>query len=145
MSIFPSETVNVSDLIQTTVDSSAELPTLYEYAWDYENNDFLLVDEKNIILTGLDALKVWIWKALHTPRYRFLAYTWNFGNELDETVNQGLSTDALKSEIERYLGEALLVNPYITGIKDISIVIEGSKVDASFTVTTVYGEADVNV
>ena len=74
MSIFPVETINVNDVIQATVAASTDLPLAKEYAWDFTSNDFLLVDGKNTIVTGKEAVKVWLWKALQTPRYRYLAY-----------------------------------------------------------------------
>jgi len=145
MSIFPSETVTISSLIQATVTASAVLPFAKEYAWDFANNDFLLIDGKNVIVTGKEAVKVWIWKALQTPKNRYKAYTENFGNELESLIAQGLSNEALKSELERYLKESLLINSYMTGIKDISISIEGSKVNVSFIAETIYGDVIISV
>ena len=74
----------------------------------------------------------------------YKAYSQSFGNGLETLISQGLSDAALKSEIERYLKESLMVNPYITGISDISIIVEGSKTDVSFTTTTIYGEVRIN-
>ena len=145
MSIFPSETINVSSLIQATVTASNILPLAKEYAWDFGTNDFWLVDGKNVIVTSKEAVKVWIWKVLHTPKNRYKAYTGKYGNELETLINQGLSTGALRSELERYLKESLLINSYITGIRNIDISIDGSKTDVSFTATTVYGEVIINV
>jgi hypothetical protein len=145
MSIFPSETVIISSLIQATVTSSAELLLAKEYAWDFDLNDFLLIDGKNVIVTGKEAVKVWIWKALHAKKNRYQAYTGNYGNKLESLINQGLSSGALRSELERYLKEALLINPYITGIKNIDISIDGSRTDVSFTATTIYGEVIISV
>jgi len=145
MSIFPSETVTISTLIQATVTASTELPLAKEYAWDYDLNDFLLIDGKNVIVTGREAVKVWIWKVLKTKKNRYRAYTGNYGNELESLINQGLSTGALRSELERYLKESLLVNAYITGIKDIEITVDGSITGVSFTATTVYGDVIVSV
>lgn len=146
MSIFPSEIINVSELIQTTVTtSSSTLPLAKEYAWDFDANDFLLVDGKNVIVTGKEAVKVWIWKVLHTPKNRYQAYSASYGNELETLINQGLSTGALRSEMERYLKVSLLVNAYITGISNIVISVDGSKTDVSFTAITIYGEVSVSV
>jgi len=142
MSIFPSE--SISNFIQSTVTDSTVLPLAKEYAWDFINDDFILVDGKNVIVTGKDAVKVWIWKALQTQKNVYKAYSQSFGNGLETLISQGLSDAALKSEIERYLKESLLVNPYITGISDISIIVEGSKTDVSFTTTTIYGEVRIN-
>ena len=125
--------------------TSTELPLAKEYAWDFDLNDFSLVDGKNVIVTGKEAVKVWIWKALHTPKNRYQAYSGKYGNELESLINQGLSSGALRSELERYLKESLLVNAYITGIKNIDISMDGSKTSISFTATTVYGDVIVNV
>lgn len=144
MSIFPSEIINVNDLIQETVaTSSSELPLAKEYAWDFDNNDFLLVDGKNIIVSGKEAVKVWIWKVLQTAKNRYKAYTSNFGNELENLIAQGLSNAALRSETERYLKETILVNSYINGISDINLSFDDSMMNVEFTATTVYGEVTI--
>ncbi|MBZ9615286.1 DUF2634 domain-containing protein [Clostridium estertheticum] len=143
MSIFPVETI--STIIEATTSDSTDLPLLITYAWDFVNDDFLLTDGKNTLVTGIDAVKVWAWKALHTPRYRYLAYSWNYGNEFEDLINKGYSNEVLKSEIERCLKEALLISAYITSIQDISIVIDGSKVSVDFTIVTIYGEASISV
>ena len=145
MSIFPSEVIKVSELIQSTVTTATELPLAKEYAWDFSKNDFLLYSGKNGLVTGKEAVKVWIWKALQTKKNRYRAYTENYGNELESLINQGFSTGALRSELERYLKESLLVNAYITGVENIDISIDGSKTEVSFTAITVYGEVSVNV
>ncbi|MDQ7096943.1 DUF2634 domain-containing protein [Desulfosporosinus sp. PR] len=145
MSIFPAETINVSDLILATETAADDLPLAREYAWDFDKNDFLLVNGKNIIVTGKEAVKVWIWQALNTPKNRYQAYSTSYGNELALLINQGFSAGALRSEVERYLKEALLINPYITGIKNIDMIVDGNKMDVGFTVTTIYGEESINV
>jgi len=47
--------------------------------------------------------------------------------------------------LERYLKESLLINPYITGISNTYISVEGSKTDVSFIATTIYGEVVISV
>jgi hypothetical protein len=141
MSIFPSENVTLSSLIHSTVRTSAALPLAKEYAWDFEKNDFLIIySGKNVIVTGKEAVKVWIWKVLHTKKKRYQAYTDKYGNELESLINCGLSNEALRSELARYLKESLMVNAYVTGVKDIVISLDGSLATISFTATTVYGE-----
>ena len=141
MSIFPQ---NFGQALITPIGSiTTALPLAKEYAWDYVINDFLLVDGKNVIVTGREAVKVWIWKALKTAKDRYKAYA-SFGNELESLISAGLSIAALKSELERYLKESLLINAYITGISDISIVIDGSKSDVSFTAATIYGDVIIS-
>lgn len=145
MSIFPSETIQISTLIQATAETTkADLPLLKEYAWDFNKNEFILVDGKNVIVTGKEAIKVWIWKAFKTERYKFLAYSWDYGQEFDSTINQGLSRESLKSELTRTIIETLAVNPYITQVKDISITF-AETIKAQVTVNTVYGEVEMSV
>jgi len=145
MSIFPLETITVSGAIASTVTTLTELPLAKEYAWDFENNDFLLVDGKNVFVTGKEAVKVWIWNVLQVPLGRYKAYTSDYGHQFETLINYNLSKSALTSEAERFLKEALLINPYITGIKNIEVSIDGSKADVSFTADTLYGEVIVNV
>ncbi|WP_407310909.1 DUF2634 domain-containing protein [Desulfosporosinus sp. SB140] len=143
MSIFPE---SIGQAVLTPSSSSvATLPLAKEYAWDFDNNNFLLIDGKNITVTCKDAVKVWIWKALQTPKNRYKAYSGNFGNDLETLINQGLSSAALNSEVERYLKESLLINPYISGVSNIAISVDGSKTSVSFTATTIYGDVSMNV
>jgi hypothetical protein len=144
LSIFPQISIPTNTLIQSTQQTTT-LPLYKEYAWDFTKNDFLLKDGKFQIVTGLEALKVWINKALLTARYRYLAYSWNYGNELDNLVGQGLSSNATQSEAQRYVEECLSVNPYIQGITSFSITLDGSKISMGLTVLTVYGEVDISV
>ncbi|KLU66763.1 hypothetical protein DEAC_c14310 [Desulfosporosinus acididurans] len=144
-SIFPSETIQVDAIVQATIDASTTyLPLLKEYAWDYENEDFVLVDGKNVVVTGKEAVKVWAWKALKTVRYKYLIYSWNYGQEFESIINKGLSRESVKSELERTIKETLLISPYITDIKAISITFEDI-IKAQATVMTVYGEVTVDV
>ena len=143
MSIFPQISVNTDTLIQSTQQTT--LPLYKEYAWDYNNNDFLLKDGKFQIVTGLEAIKVWIWKALQIQRYGYLSYSWNYGNELEKLVGQNLSANVMQSEVQRYIEESLCINPYIQGITNISITQDGSKLNIIFTTITLYGEVDISV
>lgn len=144
MSILPSQTIDISTIVDSTA-TAATLPLFKEYAWDFENNDFLLKDGKFVVVEGIEALKIWIWKALNTQRYRYLAYTWNYGHELENLVGKGLSNSVIKSEAQRFIQEALLINPYITDIANINVKIDDSKFTLSFTANTVYGEVDISV
>lgn len=145
MSILPNDTEILDKAIQETTQEGEELLLCKEYAWDFDKNKFILENGKFKVVEGNEALKVWIWKALKTERYRHLAYSWNYGHELDSLVGKGLSNAALKLEVERYIKEALLINPYLKDIYNLNITIEGAKLDIAFTVSTVYGEANISV
>ena len=63
-------------------DTSARetLPLLSEYGYDFEKHRFRYDENgNNITVTEDEALKVWIYKALMTERYRYLAYHDEYG------------------------------------------------------------------
>lgn len=120
------------------------LPVFREYAWDFTNNDLILVDGVPQIVEKNEALKVWIYKALKAQRYRYLGYSLNYGSEIeDNLIGKGLSARALQIEAERYCREAIERNPYIKQIKDIKVEKDKKDKDLlviELTVDTVYGE-----
>ncbi|WP_234123443.1 DUF2634 domain-containing protein [Clostridium hydrogenum] len=136
--IFPE--INYENLSTTS-----ELKPLKEYAWDFEQEDFILKDGKFQVVSGTEALKIWIWKALSTERYRYMAYSFDYGSEIEALIGSTYSSGLMNSEIERYLKEALLINPYIKNISDISTSIDESTINIACLVDTVYGEVKVNV
>lgn len=121
------------------------LKPLKEYAWDFDKGEFLLKDGRFQLVEGNEAVKVWTWKALSTSRYRYLAYSWDYGSELENLIGNGLTSELTKSEIERYIKEALLISPYIKSIDNFEITIDDSSIAAAFTLNTVYGEVIMNV
>lgn len=135
MSVFPDDTSITSTT--TTI--------LQEYAWDFVKNDFLLVDGKFTIVTGIDAIKVWIYKALNTPKYRYMAYTQKYGSELEELMGKGFSQAAVKAQVQKYLEDCLLVNANIISLTNMNVTINGAILTANFTVNTEYGAVDISV
>ena len=54
-----------------------------ELDYDFDKNDFRYDSNgQHIIVSGNDALKIWIYKALMTERFRYLAYSWQYGLEV---------------------------------------------------------------
>ena len=64
----------------------ASLPMCREVAWDYQNNRPIFRRGEPVTVTGREAVKVWIWKALHTTRYRYEIYSWAYGNEFESLL-----------------------------------------------------------
>lgn len=133
------------DAVMEDREEDTKLPIPKEYAWNFKNNDFIFENGKPKVVEGLEAIEMWILKALNTPRYRYFAYSWDYGHELEELIGQGLSNEATKSEVNRYLKEALLINPYVVEIKDLKTNIEEDKITAEFTVITDYGQVKTYV
>ena len=114
-----------------------------EIAWDFDLGIPIFQDGVPKEVTGKEAVKVWIWKALHAPRYRYDVYTWDYGNELESLIGSGLSEELQRSEAIRYVKEALSISPYIEKVEQIEITMEGDKLKLDCRVTTVYGEVEI--
>lgn len=140
-SIFPF----IQDTGGTAANPSGELPIPREYAWDFQANCFNVVDGKLQVVTRQEAIKIWAMKALKTPRYRYLAYSWNYGHELEDLIGQGLSKEMALSEAKRYIREALLPNPYILEVRNFRINFNESTVQVDCTLATPYGEVEIRV
>ena len=92
------------------------------------------------IVEGKEAIKVWIWLALQTPRYRHYIYTWDYGSEAGDLIGQGYSEEYTEAEAQWMVEDCLLVNEAIEGISDFSTSIEGSTLSISFVANTIYGD-----
>lgn len=120
------------------------MPLCREIAWDFENNAPIFRDGKPMERTGLEAVKVWIWKALHTDRYRYEAYTWDYGNELETLIGSDFSDELKQSEAIRYVKEALEICPYIERVEQVKVSFEDSTFTISVKVQTIYGEVEMD-
>ena len=69
-------------------------------------------------MEGNEALRIWIFKALITERFRYTAYDSAFGSEIHTLIGSPSHSEVVKSEIKRFIIEALMVNPYISEISD---------------------------
>ena len=127
--------VNISEEME-----DSETQPYREYGLDFETGQLT-----GKIVEGLEAVKVWVWLALQTPRYRYYVYSWNYGQEYEDLIGKGYSRDYILSELERMTEECLTVNSYITGIRDFLAEFEGEKVNIMFTILTDFGDEEVSV
>ena len=100
------------------------------------------------IVEGLEAIKVWIWNCLKSERFRYALYSWQYGVEYEQYIGQPISDEYLQSDCQIETEEALLENPYITGISDFEAHLDGTTLHISFTVSTTLGgdlEVSANV
>lgn len=117
-----------------------DVKVLKEYNFDLNNSKF-----NGGIVEGIEALKIWIRKALKTKRYKHLIYSWQYGNETMNLIGGKYTKSFLKSELKRYIEECLMVHEDIKGIKDLSIEQIKDVLSISFTVITKYGEVSETV
>lgn len=143
MNIFPSMTASAS--ASPTPTASTALPVAREVMWDFEKNRPVFRAGNPLIVTGLEAVKVWCWKALHTRRYVHEIYSQGYGCDAWELIGRAFSEQLKTSEAARYVRECLLINKYVTDVKDVSVSFLAEALSISCTVVTIYGEATVNV
>ena len=132
----------------TTVIESDDLPTLKEYAWNFETDKFIYDNNGNhVIVEKNDALVVWIYKELKTERFDYLAYSWQYGIELKPLVGKVMSVQERYSELKRVITECLMVNPYIVSIDSFEFDESkyGELAHLSIGLTSVYGEVNLVV
>lgn len=123
----------------TDIQTTEELPIFRELAFDFDTEQLKTKGGKYYYVEKNEAIKVWIWKALFSSRYTYLAYSTNYGNEIFTLIGRYLEKQLLYSELKRMIEEALLCNPYITGLSDFEVTRDRAKVICNFSVNTVYG------
>ena len=134
MSLLPS--FMNSEVESAINDKTSEIPI--EYGIDFDTGK--LTGKK---VSGKEAIKVWIWNCLHTERFRYAIYSWDYGAELDQYIGDALTEEFINTDCEAEITEALLINPYINGISNFSISFEKTKLIISFTVNTTFGDLEV--
>ncbi len=138
--------MNLLPMIQPEIaDVDTEPPMYREVAWDYANDVPVYKNGNPVFVEGKDAVLVWAWNALHTPRFRFEIYTWDYGNEAESLIGQNFSSELKQAETARYVRECLLINPYIKDVSGIQVDFNDGKLTVSGTLQTIYGEVDINV
>ncbi|WP_196606491.1 DUF2634 domain-containing protein [Pectinatus frisingensis] len=119
------------------------LPIYTEYAWDFANDRFIYNMGQHKIVTENEALKVWIYKTLKTERWHYLAYDNAYGIELEKFIGTHTNNSDSAGEIEQYIKEALLINPYIKSIDKIQAGVNDDKLSYAIYLTTIYGTLNV--
>lgn len=100
--------------IITQEDRIAEKPTGYRngIAFDNRRGDFLRDGmHKMLDSDGIESWKSWCINCLQTERYKHLAYSSDFGIEIDKALKAS-SREEAESILSRQITEALLADPY---------------------------------
>lgn len=134
-SIFPE--FEYSDTQETT---TTQVTYGKELAFDFEKGDFIYQDGKPKVVEGVEALKVWIEKAIRTARYRFPIYSFQYGCELEDIIGLDLPRAVLESEVQRVIKEALIYDDRIEDVRDFIIERGGDWLKVTFTVITALGD-----
>lgn len=116
------------------------LPPCTEWAVDWERRTFAVRNGAFYTVSGVEALKIWVERALHVECRRFLYTAWSadYGNELAGLLGGVTDQGILESRLRQYIREALLVSPYIREVDGFAFSKSGSRVEARFTIHSVY-------
>ena len=132
MSILPSYLSVVQQAAQNS-SATIEIPREYEI-------DFATGQLTGKIVEGIDAIKTWVWCCMHTQRFRYPIYSWDYGADMEQYVGQALPDEYLEVDLRDEIEEALKVNAWIPGIKDYNFERSGSGMKVSFAVETTLGQ-----
>lgn len=136
MSIFPND-------FYTGGVPAIETPTysLTDYLINMETGEIVLDETgRAIIVEGIDALNCQIWRKLHVREMRYLIYTPEYGNTLDDLF--GKSKAYADSVINMKIHDAVVDDYYVLGIKFLETDFDGSTYYVNFQIDTVFGVLD---
>ena len=127
----------------TALAASGTLPLAREAAWDFLQDQPVWRSGRPVYVTGADVVLVWARNCIHTERFAHDAFTTDYRQDLSGLIGQPYGDEVRQSEAIRKLREALMINPYITAVDQIDVSFEGSALQISFNLTTIYGEVRV--
>lgn len=136
MSLFPF--VTDEEIAQVTPEVTAS--SIREYELDFKTGRLT-----GRIVEGVDALCVWAYIALKAKRYRWVIYSWQYGEEYTNLIGYSFDEDYLYSEVKRYIEECLFINEHITGIEDLTVNQVNEMLYIRFRMITDVGSKEVSM
>ena len=116
----------------------------YGKSWlfDFKTGDFVIDGAGKVIQTdGHTAWAQWCVKTVLTERFAYLAYSQNYGTEIETALKQP-SRQAVEAELERTITEALLMDPRTEMVRDFQFTWEGDQLRVAFTVVPAVGDPE---
>ena len=136
MSLFPFATDEEIALVTPDVTASS----IREYELDFATGRLT-----GRIVTGVDALCIWAYLALKAQRYRWVIYSWQYGEEYTNLIGYSFDGYYLYSEVKRYIEECLFINEHITAIEDLTVSQVKEKLYVKFKLVTDVGSKEVAI
>lgn len=131
-------------------------PTTNEFNSEFKTEEFanktykIDFNENRIVgqITDLEAVSQSVYKILHTERFNYLIYSWDYGVEFEKLI--GKDYEFILGDLQRRIEEALFQDNRIEKIQNLKIdKKDNSSIVVSFLVISKYGnismEVDVNV
>ena len=133
-SIFPSFVEEVKAIEQN---KNNTLPVAKEIAIDFSTGNPIIKNRDYVIVEKNEAIKVWCYYALKIAKGRFLAFTNNYGSELEEKIIGKQYNSDTQKQVKRIVEDCLLVNKYIKSIDNVAVSFD-DKINIEIELTTVY-------
>ena len=133
-SIFPSFVEEVKAIEQN---QNNTLPVAREIAIDFSTGNPIIKNNDYVIVEKNDAVAVWCYYALKIAKGRFLAFTRNYGSELEEKIIGKQYNPDTYGKIKRIVEDCLLVNEYIKSIDNVQVEFD-DRLTIEIELTTVY-------
>ena len=133
-SIFPSFVEEVKAIEQN---QNNTLPVAREIAIDFNTGNPIIRNNDYVIVEKNDAIAVWCYYALKIAKGRFLAFTRNYGSELEEKIIGKQYNPDTYGKIKRIVEDCLLVNEYIKSVDNVQVEFD-DRLTIEIELTTVY-------
>ena len=133
-SIFPSFVDEVRAIEQN---KNNTLPVAKDIAIDFNTGEPIIKNGDFVVVEKNEAIKVWCYYALKIAKGRFLAFTNNYGSELEEKIIGKQYNSDTQKQVKRIVEDCLLVNKYIKSIDNVAVSFD-DKINIEIELTTVY-------
>ena len=133
-SIFPSFVEEVKAIEQN---KNNTLPVAKEIAIDFSTGEPIIKNGDFVIVEKNEAIKVWCYYALKIAKGRFLAFTNNYGSELEEKIIGKQYNSDTQKQVKKIVEDCLLVNKYIKSIDNVTVSFN-DRLTIEIELTTVY-------
>ncbi|WP_338949919.1 DUF2634 domain-containing protein [Fusobacterium nucleatum] len=133
--------------LEKTETEAEEIPIFKEYAIDFKTGEYIKEGNDIKLLEKNEALKVWIFKALKTERFRYTdVHSDDYGSELETNIGAIYQKSVKDALMINQIRDTLLVNPYILECYNFEISNEDEYIpQITFNVKTIYGELEMEV
>ncbi|AID44727.1 Phage protein [Candidatus Arthromitus sp. SFB-mouse-NL] len=115
--------------------SRLKLNSLKEIGWDFKKDEPLFKNNNFIVVEGIEALKVWIYKTIKTIRFKYLVYSNSYGTSIKSFIGK-VFTEKVKNDFKKEIIEALIINKYIESVFFVEYKLEYTKLFLNLNIET---------
>lgn len=140
------DALNVGTLAVSQLVDKKELPLLQEWAYDFERNEFL-TDANGFpyLVSGNEALKIWVFWAVTTAKRRWAANSRAYGSEVERMVGLPVSVAVKSSELKRTIKEAIEQCEYVKHVDGVEASFIDGLLSIDVKLKSVYNDGWVKV